>query len=167
MTHAAIARFHARRKFLSKWDQPTHLALVQTPTRLAVLSTCAPDLQVVSELCETNNLRWDMHVTSETIDTHLDEFTRLYDQKRVDSMWDNCRTEVIYSITNTFGVGKLASAFDKKGGNVATVHNVRQGIYATEEEHQKFDARGEYDSNAYHSHDAYKAANARNSEMLK
>ncbi|WP_155761496.1 hypothetical protein [Helicobacter bilis] len=46
--------------------------------------------------------------------------------------------------------GLAAAVLDSKdGGNVNTTHNVRQGIYASDKERQRYEQRGDYDSKAY------------------
>lgn len=61
---------------------------------------------------------------------------------------------VVKSLATSFGLDFLLFE-DKRGGNVDTVHNARQGIYASEAERQNFQNRPEYDSSYYHADDAY------------
>lgn len=58
------------------------------------------------------------------------------------------------SLVTTFGLDFLFFE-DKKGGDVDTINNVRQGIWATEVEKKKYENRQEYDSAAYHQHENY------------
>ena len=58
------------------------------------------------------------------------------------------------SLVTTFGLDFLFFE-DKKGGDVDTINNVRQGIWATEAEKKKYENREEYDSTAYHQHENY------------
>ncbi|RLL30050.1 DNA repair protein [Acinetobacter cumulans] len=67
---------------------------------------------------------------------------------------DEINQVVTKSLVTTFGLDFLLFE-DKKGGDVDTIHNVRQGIWATEAEKKKYDNREEYDSTAYHQHDNY------------
>lgn len=60
----------------------------------------------------------------------------------------------IKSLTTTFGLDFMLLE-DKTGGDVDTVHNARQKIYATEQEKQRYENRGDYDSHEYHSHSNY------------
>lgn len=60
----------------------------------------------------------------------------------------------IKSLTTTFGLDFMLLE-DKTGGDVDTVHNVRQGIYATEQEKQRYENRGEYNSAENHTHPNY------------
>lgn len=65
---------------------------------------------------------------------------------------------IVQSLVTSFGLDFLLLK-DKKGGDVDTVHNVRNDIWATEEEKNRYQDRGEYDSHAYHSHENYKETN--------
>ncbi|NUE65752.1 cobalamin adenosyltransferase [Snodgrassella sp. ESL0253] len=65
---------------------------------------------------------------------------------------------VVESLVTSFGLDFLLFK-DKVGGDVDTIHNVRQGIYATEAERIKFEQRAKYDPREYHSHDNYIATN--------
>lgn len=61
---------------------------------------------------------------------------------------------VTHSLFTTFGLDPMLFQ-DKQGGNVDTIHNVRQGIWATEQAEQVYRERGDYNSHAYHSHKDY------------
>ena len=56
---------------------------------------------------------------------------------------------VTHSLVTTFGLDFLLFE-DKKGGDVNTIHNVRQGVWATDEARRAFENREVYDSRAYH-----------------
>ena len=73
---------------------------------------------------------------------------------------------VINSLTTTFGLDFLLFK-DKAGGDVDTIHNVRQGIWATEKEKQAYGQRGEYKDvkDDYHSHDNYIKTGARDKDL--
>ncbi len=61
---------------------------------------------------------------------------------------------MVKSLVTSFGLDFLLLN-DRKGGDVDTIHNVRNGIYATEAERQRYEGRGDYDSHHYHSHENY------------
>lgn len=67
---------------------------------------------------------------------------------------DELEKNVLQSLTTTFGLDFLLMQ-DKHGGDVDTIYNARQGIYATEKERQAYENRGEYDSHSYHSDPNY------------
>lgn len=63
---------------------------------------------------------------------------------------------VVNSLLTTFSLDFLLFQ-DKKGGDVDTIHNVRQKIYATDAEQKNYTQRGDYSkaSSEYHSHENY------------
>ena len=69
---------------------------------------------------------------------------------------------VVQSLVTSFGLDFLLFD-DKKGGNVATIHNARayqsgeKDIYLSDKVKNEYRDRGKYDSHAYHSHSNYKA----------
>lgn len=65
---------------------------------------------------------------------------------------------VVQSLVTSFGLDFLLLK-DKKGGDVDTIHNVRNSTWATQEEKSKYENRSEYDSHEYHSHNNYKETN--------
>ncbi|OAT19948.1 hypothetical protein M979_0997 [Buttiauxella noackiae ATCC 51607] len=65
---------------------------------------------------------------------------------------------VVKSLTTSFGLDFLLLE-DKHGGDVNTIHNVRQGVYATDAERQRYEQREGYDSHHYHTHENYIATN--------
>ncbi|WP_147473722.1 coiled-coil domain-containing protein [Allofranklinella schreckenbergeri] len=71
---------------------------------------------------------------------------------------------IVQSLVSSFGLDFLLFK-DQVGGNVDTIHNVRQGIYATEAERKKFESRPGYSGAEYHSHKNYIEKNARDKEL--
>lgn len=61
---------------------------------------------------------------------------------------------VINSLATSFGLDFLLLQ-DKAGGDVDTIHNARNGHYATEREAQRYQQRGQYDSTLYHNHENF------------
>ena len=61
---------------------------------------------------------------------------------RIDNVISDLRTGVIAAIAGPFGLGKALSVYDKVGGNVTTVNNANQGIYASDEDRY---IRADYD----------------------
>lgn len=70
----------------------------------------------------------------------------------------------VNSLVTSFGLDFLLFK-DQKGGNVDTVHNVRNGVWATAAEQQHYEQRGEYDSTPYHQHDNYIATGQRDKTL--
>lgn len=75
--------------------------------------------------------------SADEIHALLNELGEQFDAKRLDLMLGKLSRDVLHSVAGPFGVGHVLTAWDKEGGNVTTVHNARQGIYAHDS--QKFE----------------------------
>ena len=71
---------------------------------------------------------------------------------------------VLQNLVQSFGLDFILLE-DKRGGDVDTIHNVRQGIFATEKEKIKYENRPQYDSHEYHSDKRYTDCNRKLSEL--
>lgn len=90
------------------------------------------------------------------IDRILDtRFTDRFSERMHESKMVLLRTVAV-----PFGLGHLVSAYDRVGGDVHTINNVRAGIYATEEKAQEYANRGDYKlvREACHDTESYNAA---------
>jgi hypothetical protein len=69
---------------------------------------------------------------------------------------------VVHSLTTSFSLDFLLFK-DKTGGEVDTIHNVRQGIWATDDAKNQYEQRGNYKDvkGDYHSHENYKETGKR------
>lgn len=75
-------------------------------------------------------------------------------KEQMQNLMTLCKNNVIDTITGQFGLASVVLS-NKDGGNVHTTHNVRQGIYANEKEANRYENRGQYDPNEYHTDTAY------------
>lgn len=110
---------------------------------------------------------YDFSVSREEAKEFLEKFKSDFNQEKFDKLITDCKKDVINSIVTPFGLGKIVAAYDKVGGNVDTVHNVREGIYATEEEKQAYENRGQYNSDEYHKDPNFIKINKHYSEERK
>jgi len=117
------------------------------------------DVNLIKEITKTMEDHYhfenDFTVTQEEAKEFLEQFKKDFNQARFDKLIIDCKKDVIHSIVTPFGLGQIVAAYDKAGGNVDTVHNVRNGIYATVAEEEVYKNRGEYDSNEYHKDSSY------------
>lgn len=114
---------------------------------------------------EHYDFKYDFSVSKEEAEDFLEHFKKDFNQEKFDKLVNDCKKEVIKSIATPFGVGKVFAAYDKVGGNVNTVHNAREGIYATEEVARQYEQKNEYDTYKYHSHEKYIEINRKNSKL--
>lgn len=108
----------------------------------------------------------DERLINEEVTVGLDEIDKLIEE--ISSGWDaskladllaSSRNQVLVSVVGPFGLGQIVAAYDKVGGNVDTIHNAREDVYATEREQIQFENRGEYESSKYHGHSGYVSKN--------
>jgi hypothetical protein len=77
---------------------------------------------------------YDISVSEEEAKEFLEKFKTDFNQARFDKLISDCKKDVINSIITPFGLGHIVAAYDKTGGNVTTVHNANQNIYANDED---------------------------------
>ncbi len=89
--------------------------------------------------------RTDTNITLEVnaadVEALLSDLRNSFNKKRLEQLFDETKRGVISSIAGPFGIGKIISAYDKVGGNVTTVNNANNGVYA--EDKDRYD-RKEY-----------------------
>ncbi len=110
---------------------------------------------------------YDMRVSSSEVKDFLLSFKKQFNAERFNQLITDCKKEVIKSIVTPFGIGHIVAAYDKTGGNVDTIHNVRNGIYATDEEKEIYESRGNYNSDDYHKDSDYIKINSQYSQQKK
>lgn len=78
------------------------------------------------------------------VDARLAGMIEAFDAQRVERLFTQMRQSSLQSIAGPFGVGKMLSAYDKTGGSVDTIHNAREGVYATDAAEQAYADNGFY-----------------------
>lgn len=106
-------------------------------------------------------------VSDDEVRQYVERIEAAFSEKNIGNLLADCRSRAINAIIIPLGLGKIVAIYDKVGGNVDTIHNVREGIYATEEERKRYEERGDYDSGSYHSHPGYRDANRTYTEQRK
>lgn len=97
----------------------------------------------------------DLEVSSQEVSDLLQFLENDFNDKHFNDLVAACKSDVLSAIVVPFGLGKIVGKFDKNGGNVDTIHNVREGVYATEHEKNKYENKSEYESKNYHAHKDY------------
>ncbi|UVM25553.1 hypothetical protein [Pseudomonas sp. B21-021] len=114
----------------------------------------------------------DLHVSDDESDAVLKAYSDAFSQQRFDQLVGDSRREVLQAIAVPFGLGRVLAVYDKKGGNVDTINNARNEVYATDAAAKKYADLPAYDSTKFHGDKAYIAKNAKdtldqNSGVLK
>ena len=102
--------------------------------------------QVDSSLIAQEPLRADQLTSA------IDQILEARGQQRVVARLDESKMVLLRSVAVPFGLGHIVAASsrvgDREGGDVHTVHNVRNDVYATDERRQQYVDRGAYDKAA-------------------
>jgi len=112
-------------------------------------------------------LEKNVTVTEAEIEAYRNAAYAQLTEKNLSDLFADCRKEALRNIIIPLGLGHFVALYDKVGGNVDTVHNVRNDIWATDEERERYENRGEYDSHVYHSDRSYIENNKRLKELRK
>jgi hypothetical protein len=158
-----IARFHQRREAQRAAAAVPRLVLLPTAQAAQQLALEAVDDEFV-DAAHPLDLKLEQRVTD--ANELCGEAAAAYNRDRFDAMIAELQNSVLHSIATPFGGGKLLSAFDKDGGNVATIHNVRQGVYASEAERRCYVERAPMTSSAAYQDQKYRDANKRLSDQV-
>ncbi|ENU4131055.1 hypothetical protein I5K46_24580 [Pseudomonas aeruginosa] len=156
-----IERFKARRQLQTQLrEQPALVALPST-AETAVLLQQPVNQSRIDEAFGGLSLDLDVEVCEADIDAALHAFSESFGRERFGQLLNDSRREVLQAVAVPFGLGRVLAVYDKVGGNVDTIHNAREGVYATDEARQQYDERSEYDSDKYHGDKRYKDKNAK------
>lgn len=120
----------------------------------------------LEELSKKDKLRLEIDQGLDEALKDLEIISAKMPQEQTQKLFDQCTNNAMDAIMGHFGFA--AVILDAKdGGNVNTTHNVRKGIYASEKERQRYDNRGEYDSDYYHKDSDYIKINKEQSQLKK
>ncbi|MDP9713472.1 UNVERIFIED_ORG: hypothetical protein J2X80_005598 [Pseudomonas fluorescens] len=103
----------------------------------------------------------ELHVTDDEAEAILKGYSQAFNQQRFDQLIGDSKREVLQAIAVPFGLGRVLAVYDKKGGNVDTINNARNKVYATDAAADKYADLPKYDSNKFHGDKAYIAKNAK------
>ncbi|WP_313170373.1 hypothetical protein [Massilia oculi] len=160
----SIARYQQRRLALQQAAAQPKLVLLPPADSLPSLQLKQADLAYINAPQASERFMPSLDAANADVTAQslalLEELEASYDAKRFDTMVADLRSTVIHTVAGAFGVGKLVSAFDRNGGNVDTVHNARNGVYASDDEQERYAQRGSYDKDAVHKNEKYRKANA-------
>lgn len=86
------------------------------------------------ELDAKYDFEFGVEVSDEEVKEHLGFLEREFNDERFRQLLTSCRDDVLSAVVGPFGLGGIVSRGDKNGGNVTTIHNAREGVYAREQD---------------------------------
>lgn len=97
------------------------------------------DSDRVTSLGYSTDLNVSVEANAGEIESLLYELRTSFHKGRLEQLIDETKRGVISSIAGPFGIGKIISAYDKTGGNVTTINNANNGVYANDEDRYRRD----------------------------
>ncbi|RUA32322.1 MAG: hypothetical protein DSY76_00600 [Bacteroidetes bacterium] len=95
------------------------------------------DKKRIDATFEATHNFYNIKVTEDEAKEFLEQFKKEFNDNKFKQLIYDCKTEVISNIVTPFGLGGVVAKFDKDGGNVTTIHNANQNIYANEKDKYK------------------------------
>lgn len=134
----SIERFKKQKATLKKIEQRKGISLVADRDLVDNFLASEADsnaIQVYSDrMDEQYNFNPDTKVTDQEVNDLLLILRNDFDNQHFNELVSACKKDVISAIINPFGLGMLVAKLDKNGGNVTTVNNAKQNVYAKEED---------------------------------
>ncbi|MBM5459056.1 hypothetical protein H8F21_15920 [Pseudomonas sp. P66] len=142
---ASVDRFALRQSLRAQSSERTRLVALPSSADVDRLANTPVDQSFVDMVgLEDSVMVIQAQVPDAVISARISELATAFNAHRVDRLFGDMRTSSLQSIAGTFGVGKMLSAYDKTGGSVDTIHNARQGTYATDAAAQAYEREGKY-----------------------
>lgn len=90
--------------------------------------------RVHEELDAKYDFEFDVEVSEEEVHELLNVLESEFNDERFRDLLTSCRDDVLAAVVGPFGLGGMVSGGDKDGGNVTTIQNAKQGVYAREQD---------------------------------
>ncbi|HPS31377.1 MAG TPA: hypothetical protein PLZ43_14045 [bacterium] len=117
-------------------------AIVESIKRSEINENLLNEIQKIKS--DHLDFNFDFKVDDDELDFLLNDIEKEYDIEKIDGLIEECKNQVIDNIVKPFGLGQILSKkYDKDGGNVTTINNAKQGVYANEKDKYK---RKEYET---------------------
>lgn len=132
-----IDRFNKRKKIIESNQSLSLISGVVDQESVEVLLAAGANDERLGKLDYTTDLSFTLEADPEEVKSLLFDIRSEFNDKRVEQLLEETKNGLISSIVGPFGLGKLMSAYDKEGGNVTTVNNANNGVYANDKDTYK------------------------------
>ena len=109
----------------------------------------------------------DIRISPAEVKECIRDLRGQFHAERADLIMEEIKSDLTRTVVGPCGLGPILAAYDKTGGNVNTVHNVRKGIHATDREEKAYENREAYDSSSVYKNARYKEANRETTRRQK
>ena len=132
-----IDRFKKRKEIIKKNQFLPFVRGITDQEQVDKLLRQSIDSDRVTSLSYSTDINVSMEVNAEEAEALLSELRTSFHKDRLEQLIDDTKRGVISSIAGPFGLGKIISAYDKTGGNVTTINNANNGVYAKDEDYYR------------------------------
>ena len=168
-------RFIRRKRVQEIRDSRRGLAVVVDDALVNEFLQSEVDWDTVQNIHGELDAKYDFELCVEVNEDEVQEYLNIleneFNDERFSQLLTSCRDDVLSAIVGPFGLGGIVSRGDKDGGNVDTIHNAREGTYATDRERQAYENREKYTStgvgNRVHTDPRYRQINKETSDQQK
>lgn len=126
-----IERFKKRQEVINKNKSLPLISGVIDQDRVEKILAKGINHKRLEDLNYSTNLNFSLNADPNEVNTILAALKMEFNDKRVSSLLEETKSGVISSIVGPFGLGSILSAYDREGGNVTTVNNANNGVYAS------------------------------------
>lgn len=107
------------------------------PEKVASLLSEEINEEKIASFDYLNSIVTPIEINREEAIALLNELEEEFDEKKLTDLLEQTKKDLVSAIVVPFGLGKIVAAYDKAGGNVTTIHNANNGIYARDKDHYK------------------------------
>lgn len=150
-----IERVMRRQQARAKRQNSTQLISMPSAAEIDQVMHAPVDNQFIGWVNQALSLELPPATTYEQAQVRLNALTAAFNAERFDQLLVESRRGALQAIVVPFGLGKMLSAYDKVGGNVDTIHNARNEVYATKKAEDAYKANEPYDDRKYHNKDTH------------
>lgn len=141
----SIERFKKQKKTQDKVERQKGLSIVADQCLVRNYLESEVDFDAI-QICTQNldnvyDFQPDLVVSDQEVKDLLQVMEKYFDDQRFNDFIGICKENVISAVVTPLGIGRFVAKFDKNGGNVTTINNAKQKIYARKED--------EYERNEY------------------
>ncbi|MGE6993777.1 hypothetical protein ACQKIK_10250 [Pseudomonas sp. NPDC047961] len=150
-----IERVMRRQQARAKRQNSTQLISMPSAAEIDQVMHAPVDHQFIGRVNQALSLELPPAATYAQAQVRLNALTAAFNAERFDQLLVESRRGALQAIVVPFGLGRMLSAYDKVGGNVDTIHNARNEVYATKKAEDAYKANEPYDDRKYHNKDTH------------
>jgi hypothetical protein len=132
-----VDRFIERKKKLLELEQAHQTTFLVDAKLVRQMLMSKIEFESINAIERLQNqhydFKFDVEVTSGEVEETLGAIEGKFDQEKFDGLVSSCKNTVLSNIIKPFGLARVLFE-DVNGGNVTTVHNAKQNVYAKEED---------------------------------